>query len=834
MPLARIQTPAARSAIQSEDEEVGQKFVVPANYIDFYGDPFNLVTGPSPKRRKDKGKGKEKVKEKVDEKGKAKAIPGSPGTNGSSDGESVIEPSTSGDVPISDAAPHGDDDAIIDWTRYEPPEAAKDTRDVTDSILLDIIAASIDNIKARIAEDDERNRRLQEAAARQREAEEENARQDGPGEETEPYFPIIIPPEEHERRPEPELQQQQSDIKEHLDANIAGSMLALGKGSSTPREPMPRGSSLKRQKNRRFNISRFLRVGGRGDYHGPGPLWANDVYNDAFAHTNNTPKGKALATEEPKATTHLIPEPEPEPEPIEQVCRPKNRECVSCLDDFPSTGVIRVPCHSYCPECFERLIATACQQEQYWPPKCCLNEIPAQTIRSHLPQDSQLRDSLAARSIEWNIPVGDRIYCSLPACSMFVPPANVNPADRTARCPAGHATCTLCREPPHPNTDACPLDRNAALTEALAEEEGWLHCARCRALVEHSDACQHMTCRCGYEFCYVCAAAWQTCRCTMDDLHLKKTMAATRREERTRIEAREEAELREALRQIEEFEREEARKAELLRQERERREAERRAREERARARAEAIRRRLVETRFAGLRNTLDRLGDEHRLLLQHHHDVEEDSARDEEATARNRLETEHADRRAELDAALEAQVMERAAALRREYAARVHAERHVESAYLRQLEQFYAATRAKNPAAADAATARAMKELRRKLDQGWCAWTRWRDDELATFKVRAEEERVIREEGLDAARYRLEERLAADAREMARRHAAERRWLDVVAVERARMLVDRETREMQEGDDGPALKFSDEESDHGGGHDDHEQDDGQEPGMAR
>ena len=64
----------------------------------------------------------------------------------------------------------------------------------------------------------------------------------------------------------------------------------------------------------------------------------------------------------------------------------------------------------------------------------------------------------------------------------------------------------------------------------------------------------------------------------MDQLNEVKAGAATRRARRIEREADADAELRDALRQIEEFEREEALKAELLRQEMERREEERRQR----------------------------------------------------------------------------------------------------------------------------------------------------------------------------------------------------------------------------------------------------------------
>src|SRR5690606_33883636 len=105
----------------------------------------------------------------------------------------------------------------------------------------------------------------------------------------------------------------------------------------------------------------------------------------------------------------------------------------------------------------------------------------------------------------------------------------------------------------HDGSD-CPEDRDLGRINELAEAEGWKRCARCRALVEHGDACQHMTCRCGHEFCYVCARAWRTCTCTMTQLVALKAEAAARRREREAREALEENELQEALRQIENLE----------------------------------------------------------------------------------------------------------------------------------------------------------------------------------------------------------------------------------------------------------------------------------------
>lgn len=45
----------------------------------------------------------------------------------------------------------------------------------------------------------------------------------------------------------------------------------------------------------------------------------------------------------------------------------------------------------------------------------------------------------------------------------------------------------------------------------LAFFQNTLHyrqCVRCKNVIEKSAGCNHMTCRCRYQFCYVCGAKW--------------------------------------------------------------------------------------------------------------------------------------------------------------------------------------------------------------------------------------------------------------------------------------------------------------------------------------
>ncbi|KAI9195640.1 hypothetical protein LWI28_016845 [Acer negundo] len=67
---------------------------------------------------------------------------------------------------------------------------------------------------------------------------------------------------------------------------------------------------------------------------------------------------------------------------------------------------------------------------------------------------------------------------------------------------------------PNPPTEDVKL-------KSLASMNLWRQCVKCNHMIELSEGCYHMTCRCGYEFCYNCGATWKnkraTCFCPLWD-----------------------------------------------------------------------------------------------------------------------------------------------------------------------------------------------------------------------------------------------------------------------------------------------------------------------------
>ena len=49
--------------------------------------------------------------------------------------------------------------------------------------------------------------------------------------------------------------------------------------------------------------------------------------------------------------------------------------------------------------------------------------------------------------------------------------------------------------------------------EQWATESGAKRCAQCKFWVVKNEGCDHMTCRCGYQFHYVCGGKYRECGC---------------------------------------------------------------------------------------------------------------------------------------------------------------------------------------------------------------------------------------------------------------------------------------------------------------------------------
>ncbi len=135
-------------------------------------------------------------------------------------------------------------------------------------------------------------------------------------------------------------------------------------------------------------------------------------------------------------------------------------DCVSCGKE---NGIVwNAECnHSYCKECLTQIYVSTLQDFTLIPPKCCKIEFPPEWTQKLLSNAQQERyTKLSAMKFETNQ----------------------------------------------------AMDMNYV---KMVRDKGWRICRECGAGVERIAGCNHMTCKCGHQFCYICELPWKPLRpCT--------------------------------------------------------------------------------------------------------------------------------------------------------------------------------------------------------------------------------------------------------------------------------------------------------------------------------
>ncbi|KAL1703988.1 hypothetical protein EV121DRAFT_291775 [Schizophyllum commune] len=191
-------------------------------------------------------------------------------------------------------------------------------------------------------------------------------------------------------------------------------------------------------------------------------------------------------------------------------------ECIVCMDNIATQQRVQGPCgHFYCRGCTRQLVTAALQDESLWPLRCDNRPLPIPAIRALL--DSATQRTFDAKSAELGTPATRRLYCPNATCSHFLGATDPDGPRADVRCPRCSAlACSCCKESAHPGA-ACGENQAAEAVRALARASGWQTCPECKNIVELSQGCFHMTCRCRAQFCYLCAARWKNCRCRQWD-----------------------------------------------------------------------------------------------------------------------------------------------------------------------------------------------------------------------------------------------------------------------------------------------------------------------------
>ncbi|KAI4603111.1 hypothetical protein KJ359_005903 [Pestalotiopsis sp. 9143b] len=190
-------------------------------------------------------------------------------------------------------------------------------------------------------------------------------------------------------------------------------------------------------------------------------------------------------------------------------------ECVACLDEeTPRAKAAKLKCKHYmCHSCMRRVFKVSIKDPQHMPPKCCTEEpIPVKHVDKLF--ETSFKKTWNKKFAEYS--TQNRIYCPSRRCGTWIKPELVHKlrdGRKQATCDNCETkVCCACNGKWHKGKD-CPGDDATVKLLEQGKEAGWQRCYSCSHMVELTEGCNHMTCRCGAEFCMICGLKWKGCEC---------------------------------------------------------------------------------------------------------------------------------------------------------------------------------------------------------------------------------------------------------------------------------------------------------------------------------
>ena len=190
----------------------------------------------------------------------------------------------------------------------------------------------------------------------------------------------------------------------------------------------------------------------------------------------------------------------------------KNGEdaCPVCFDD-PSSPVLLGCKHAYCSECISHFLMSASDRKQF--PLVCAGDNDNCRVPISIPliqrflspqQFDQLLEAAVASYIEKH--PEQLQYCTTADCKQVY-----RRGMGAHTCPSCFANiCTACNKEAH---EGMTCEEREVLDNPAEQERrndqwalsaGAKRCPTCRILVQKTEGCNHMECRCGAHFCWIC------------------------------------------------------------------------------------------------------------------------------------------------------------------------------------------------------------------------------------------------------------------------------------------------------------------------------------------
>ena len=199
--------------------------------------------------------------------------------------------------------------------------------------------------------------------------------------------------------------------------------------------------------------------------------------------------------------------------------------CVACDDADPSCQYcLPTTCkHTYCKMCLKKWLELATEDESYLPLRCCKQDLPMDFVTMCAKRLLSSEWATRLLSALQESMCKNKMYCPVASCSTFIDldavasTLDMNMTFCCRRC--GTAICFDCKTTMHDPSISCAANQKMSMVsdEAALRSMGFQQCKGCKRFLELTYGCNHMTCRCKFEFCYVCGEKWKTCLCEVTD-----------------------------------------------------------------------------------------------------------------------------------------------------------------------------------------------------------------------------------------------------------------------------------------------------------------------------
>ncbi|GJZ92322.1 zinc finger, C6HC-type containing protein [Tanacetum coccineum] len=197
-----------------------------------------------------------------------------------------------------------------------------------------------------------------------------------------------------------------------------------------------------------------------------------------------------------------------------------DRFCDICMDTKTESEMFRntkVCGHMFCFDCIRGHVAAKIQEnitKVRCPDPHCRGIIGPEVCRLIVPKEvlERWEDALC----ESLILGAEKFYCPFKDCSALL----VDDGGGTvtsSECPhCNRLFCAQCKVTWHSGISCSEYqslkkderDPSDLMLRDLAKNKAWKRCPKCNFYVERTTGCEHIACRCGYQFCYMCGNMW--------------------------------------------------------------------------------------------------------------------------------------------------------------------------------------------------------------------------------------------------------------------------------------------------------------------------------------